>query len=212
VVASGIFGLLMQQWLPRLMLREVPQETVITQIEQIARQYVVEADALVASTNGRAVEGAGAKFWSEINRGKVADGRVVLGVSRSIATMSGSAVITDLPDEAIRGTGLLHEAYQSAIREYLADGKKSKSPLRIRRFAVEFYNDVRRRTNSEAHFAVDLLESWCEQRRQFDLQKTLHFWLHSWLAIHLPMSIVLLLMLLIHVVVAMKYSGIYSLY
>lgn len=212
VVSSGLYGVVMQNWLPKKMLREVPKETLISQIDEISKQYLIEADALVATTSGMEISGAGEKFWTDINPGHDPAGKPVMGVSRTIAAISGTAVITKLPKKSISGTRLLHQAYEDSVRGYLEFGKAGKSILKSRSLAGEFFDDLRNRSNPEAHFAVDSLENWCDQRRQFDSQKTIHFWLHSWLALHLPLSIALLVMLMIHVVVALKYSGIFSVY
>ena len=52
---------------------------------------------------------------------------------------------------------------------------------------------------------LERLADFCDQRRQFDLQARLHFWLHSWLAVHVAMSIGLILLMFVHAVLALKY-------
>lgn len=51
VTASGVWGLVMQQWLPQKILAEIPRETVASQIEFVAEYHAAEAmrvvDALV---------------------------------------------------------------------------------------------------------------------------------------------------------------------
>ena len=52
---------------------------------------------------------------------------------------------------------------------------------------------------------VDRLADLCDQRRQFDLQARLHFWLHSWLGAHVALSVALTLLMFVHAVLALKY-------
>jgi hypothetical protein len=48
VVASGVYGVLLQQYVPRLMLARLPLETVYEQIDSVVRQLRDDADALAA--------------------------------------------------------------------------------------------------------------------------------------------------------------------
>src|SRR2546427_3428336 len=52
VIASGIYGVLLQQFMPRLMTERLPLETVYEQIDVIVAQLRAEADALVGSVVG----------------------------------------------------------------------------------------------------------------------------------------------------------------
>ncbi|MCE9567607.1 MAG: hypothetical protein K8U57_36870 [Planctomycetes bacterium] len=47
VTASGIWGLLMQQWLPQRLLAQVPHETIASQIDYVGDYHAVEATRLV---------------------------------------------------------------------------------------------------------------------------------------------------------------------
>ena len=52
VVGSGVLGLVLQNILPRLMLEQVPAETIHAQIGHILEQYRDEAQRLVDVTCG----------------------------------------------------------------------------------------------------------------------------------------------------------------
>ncbi len=65
VVASGIFGLALQQFLPRMLVDSVREETIFSQIENVLQQYLAEADALVWTTCGGKDE-ADTAFWSKM--------------------------------------------------------------------------------------------------------------------------------------------------
>ncbi len=57
VILSGLYGLVVQQWLTRKMLLEVPAETIHSQIQAISDQFVDEASRLVADVCGTPMSG-----------------------------------------------------------------------------------------------------------------------------------------------------------
>lgn len=212
VMASGVFGLLVQQVLPRWMLNTVPEETIYSQIEVVAAQNLAEADALVAATCGVPISASGeSRERQRAEAGANLSVGSVVGSVRSTALLQEAGWKLDLPSEPIANTEVLHRVYQSTIRPHL-EAARGHSPLRDERRAGVFFADVRSRTAPGAGATIDRLEQWCGQRRQFSRQARLHFWLHSWLAVHLPLSIALLVLLAWHAVVALKYSGIYALH
>ncbi len=54
VVASGIFGALLQHYLPNVMTVEVPSETIFEQIDHVRAQFVADADGVVAGAESTA--------------------------------------------------------------------------------------------------------------------------------------------------------------
>jgi hypothetical protein len=54
VVASGIFGALLQHYMPSMMTAQVPSETIFEQIDHVRAQFVVDADGLVAGAESTA--------------------------------------------------------------------------------------------------------------------------------------------------------------
>jgi hypothetical protein len=50
VVASGIFGAVLQHYMPNMMTTQVPSETIFEQIDHVRAQFVVDADELIAAT------------------------------------------------------------------------------------------------------------------------------------------------------------------
>ncbi len=209
VVGSGIFGLVLQQSLPRQMTQAVPGETIYSQIENVIEQILAEADALVSATCGTKV---GKTNWSELYHTDKsgAKGTAYVGASRSIANIYGTAVVTVLPKTPIPNTQILKSAYESTIRNYLEFGKAGSSRLKDQASAEPFFDDLSDKVGTDAVYVVKHLANWCHERRQLDRQRTLHHWLHVWLAIHLPLSLALLVLMVWHAIVATKYSGIFS--
>ncbi len=48
------------------------------------------------------------------------------------------------------------------------------------------------------HEQLELLETYCDDRRQWGEQERYHFWLHSWLLLHVPLSVLILVLGLVH--------------
>lgn len=212
VVASGVFGLVLQQYIPRQMTNASPGESVYSQIDVVARQIVLEADALVSATTGSI---RGKTNWSELypkDKGGTAGVVDYIGASRSVAGIYGKAVVVELPRNPIPDTQILGAAYEAQIRDYLEFGKKGRSPLIQQARQNQFFTDLADKVDPDAHFAINELKQWCDERRQLDHQKMLHHWLHLWLAVHLPLSLALLVIVVWHAIVATKYSGIFSLF
>ncbi len=209
VIVSGIIGLVLQQVMPRILLDNVPAETIFSQIDGVARQYCDEAEELVnaiCGTSAGADEAESAMAGaSEQRAGAAATTYVTIGAMRRIGAVRGriwqtQAVVTSVPDSAV-----LQTAFSSTIRPYLLAGRKSGSALANELQAGNFFAGLRNKLPAPAHFAVEHLEGLCEQRRQFDLQARLHAWLHGWLWVHLPLSVALVLLMFLHIFVAVKY-------
>jgi hypothetical protein len=209
VIVSGIFGLVLQQILPRVMLDRVPAETIYSQVDRMARQYCDEADELVSAICGvpaadKEVNSASVERGDPVEAA-AATTHVTIGAMRSIGAVRGrvwqmQAVVSTVPD-----SGVLRTAFSSVIRPYLLAGRRSGSALANELQADSFFAGLKGKLPAPAHGAVDQLDGLCDQRRQLDLQVRLHAWLHGWLWVHLPLSVALVLLLFVHIFVALKY-------
>lgn len=52
VIASGFWGLILQQYLPRMMLEQIPRETFIEQIPHLCHRFTVDSDRLLSELCG----------------------------------------------------------------------------------------------------------------------------------------------------------------
>ncbi len=212
VVGSGIFGLVLQQYIPNKMTQFAAGETIYSQIGTVAKQMVIEADALVSASTGTVV---GKTEWSELypaDKGRADGATVFVGASRSIANIYGKAVITELPQQPIANSEAIATAYESQIRDYLEFGKKGPSVLTDTSKHDSYFDDLKNRVVPEAAALVNDLRKTCSERSQLDRQVSLHHWLHLWLGVHLPLAIALLVLVVWHAIIATKYSGIFSLF
>lgn len=214
VIASGIWGLVLQQSIPRALLEEVPAETIYEQIDHVARQQCRDAWRLVdASCEGRGHEGTGHGTGpgeddlpgdGRLGDGDEADHAVITGF-RSMTGIQGRVVETLAVHAVIPGTRAIRRAFVTEIRPFLLAGGRSGSPLASTANAARFFTALRGASPAEAAPLVDRLEQACDYRRQFDLQARLHRRLHGWILVHLPLSVVLGILLAVHVPVALLY-------
>ncbi len=192
VIASGIAGLTLQQWLPRRLLYEVPDETIPSEIGPLSGQLAGEAELLVLAACGPD-EGDGGRMAGNVEW------------VRAQRHARGTGLLESLPREPITDTAALRRYFRSTIAPYLREGASSGSPLAARRRAEDELRDLRGRINPKAHGIVDLLEQLCDRRRQLDRQARLAFYLQAWVTVHLALSAALLLLLLWHAATAVLY-------
>lgn len=202
VIASGVFGLVLQNVIPRRLLNEVPAETIYSQIPHVCRLLVEDSDDLVDAVCGRE---------PELNK------RVTLpfeelpplvlriGAVRGMGRFQGTAVCARPRDSQIPGGELVRDVYRRKIRPFLADGSGRFDELSHEDGAGKYFGELRTRLHPRTHDVLGVLEEACSQRRQLDRQARLHWWLHGWLSIHLPLSVALLILLAAHTFYATKY-------
>ncbi|MHC4342183.1 MAG: hypothetical protein ACYSX0_18450 [Planctomycetota bacterium] len=187
VFVTGLFGLALQQFLPRLMTRNLEQETVYEQIDHVRRQLFKEAHAMIAGRTGHS--GAVAKSKSGgIIRGRVVESRA----AREVAE-----------DDLDRAP--LMRFLERHMRPFFEPEGPRRSdlgdPLRRAALVVE----LRSVTDPKLHPVVNDLEALCEQRAQLETQRRMHRWLHGWLLIHVPLSWTMVFLTAVHAVMALYY-------
>jgi len=199
VIISGIFGLLLQQVMPRLMLTRVPLETVYEQIDSIVGQLRTESDELVAAACGP-LGGELAMVPVAVER-RAGGGLGDRGGHAPRSTVRAHpAPLPPTPE-----SGILREAYLREIRPFLDPHGSSNGILGNPGRAQNLFRQLRTALPTLLHPTVSELEASCEERRQLRDQKRLHHWLHGWLLVHVPLSLALLLLGAAHAVVALRY-------
>jgi hypothetical protein len=204
VIASGIWGLLMQQWLPRRLLREVPGETIFSQIPELLEQLRCEARVLVLATCGPP-EAAPAAHAGAAASDLPAELRDDNAVVRAALRGRGAGLLSVLPPLPIAGTESLRHYFFNAIDPFLHQGSLSRGTLQSRSRSAEEFRDLRDKLNPEAHPVVNTLETLCERRRQLDEQARLQGWLQNWLLVHARLSLTLVILLAWHTITAFVY-------
>ncbi len=205
VVVSGIWGLVLQQFLPRRLLDEVPAETIYGQIEHVTMFLSGEAERLVLAVCGPAEgERTTARQEEEVAQ-QAATGYLTIGAVRSAGRVQGKVLETRVPSAPVPDAEPLRSFFHENVVPFLKEGSKSRSALRYPNRSMAMFENLRTRLPTGAQSAVDALQNLCEQRRQLDHQARLQWWLHSWLWLHLPLSGSLLILMIVHIVFALKY-------
>jgi hypothetical protein len=206
VIFSGFWGLFLQQYLPKLMLDQVPAETIHSQVRHTLDQLHDEARRLVDVTCGR--EGLEpVAVGPDAGAGGREPGRtfLVVGAVRESGPFQGKFLKTRSAARAVPGSEPLLTFFDGMVVPYLLAKDGSRLPLASPKRAASYFHDVRTRLDPAAHDAVDAIRDICDQRRQFDLQARLHAWLHGWLLVHLPLSVAMFVLMVVHIYLAMKY-------
>jgi hypothetical protein len=175
VLATGIFGLMLQQVLPRLLTVRVPSEAPYEQIPHLCQVMRRKADSLV-------------------------DGVCGPYNPQSVNVESTQAVIKLIEDSR----GQLRTFYEHDVRPFLSQAPPRRSPLGNPMQAEARFTKIGMLSGlSDVKDQLDQLATLCEERRQLAEQERIHFWLHAWLAVHVPLSVGLLVLTVAHVVSAL---------
>ena len=183
VIVSGIAGGALQHYMPRMMTRQVPYETIYDEIPRVRAQLLDEADFKVAEVTGITMDES------------------ATGASGSA---SGTVIVTlvQMEDDVLSE---LTRFYSNELRPYLEQGGAKGSTLADRNGSAAMFISMRRLLPQAVHPVIADLESICEEKRELDHQVLLHRILHGWLLVHVPLSFALLLMGAVHAVVALRY-------
>jgi hypothetical protein len=207
VVGSGVFGLVVQNIVPRIMLERIPAETIQSQISRVLDQYRVEAERLVAATCGQTPVGVagGAVGPGLSNRGSGSPPFVSVETMRQAGRVQGKVVEVGVEAGYVPGSEPLLVFFRDLVDPYLRAASGAGLPLGSPRRAVSLFHALKTGLHPEAYPVVDRLADLCDQRRQFDFQDRLHGWLYTWLGIHLALSTVLVVLMLVHIYFALRY-------
>lgn len=195
VVLSGVYGVVLQQFLPRQMLVRVTLETVYEQIDSVVAQLRAEADALVEAAAGPLAP-VPASAAAETRGDRHAANDMLSPGARPRPQM----LLGPVPEGAA-----LKEIYVAEIRPALAPGREARAHLATPAAAATLFRNLHTVSPPSLHETVDKLMAICEERRQLAEQKRLHHWLHAWLLVHVPLSMTLLLLSLLHAVISLRY-------
>jgi len=212
-VVSGVFGAALQNYLPKLMTKDVPLETIYDEIGRVRRLLREEADHAMESLCGPL--GFGCKSEEE---GQRAGGFTAMraltastvAVRTSAAVSAGASVATAVAAalEIIllneEQSAPLRRFYVAELRPYLELPKRSLLLSDAGRSKSSF-SAVRTLVPPSAHTTLEDLEDICEEARQLSMQERMHRWLHGWLLVHIPLSLALILLGAVHAVMALRY-------
>lgn len=215
-VASGVYGALLQNSIPKKMTSDLPLETIYDEIGHVRGQLATEAD--------RTVEALCGDFLSK-RRGsakEAADGQRAGGftalrpIAASAAPLRTSAAVSAGASAAVAPAAeilLLSESeseplrsfYVLEVQPFLERPKERGLRLADETRAASAFAALRTLLPASAHGTLDDLADICDEARQLRKQERLHRWLHGWLLLHIPLSLALILLGAVHAVMALRW-------
>lgn len=209
ITLSGVWGLVLQGYIPRRMTELVTRETLFEQIPEVIRLLRIEADErteFITADLGvdeepepELIRAGGKKFYFDEAQRKSAAEKIQAEVERRKSTPQ---IAVD-PEAATA----LRAHYLQEIRPYLTV-RPSAYHRRLFHSAASvtaYFQYLRTVMPVAAHDVLHDLESVCEERRELAVQANLHRWLHGWLYVHAPLSMAFLVLTAIHAVMSLRY-------
>ena len=191
VIVSGVYGLVLQQFLPRLMTVWAPGETVYEQIPHVVELLAIEAYETAAAVCGVIPEAAEEKQRSER-----------IHSDPKLARRVAAYRPAEMPAE---GSGPLRQFYLDVVRPFLrGDGRHGT--LADAAMAERTVEGVCRALPPALHEAARDLGDIAAERRDLAVQRRLHHWLQGWLLLHVPLTAAMLILLGVHVALAVYYT------
>jgi len=248
VLASGIYGWIMQLVIPRWMLSNLPSETISGQIDDVAVQNALDARRMLTVAYGPKPDGltkltnlddataslnlvrvAGQSFSKD-----TAQKQVVVGAVQRRGPSRGRSNLQSDFDVDPSDSSIVWKEYAAVIDVYLLNGiqgirtrvarvataqqqrighhakvvhpsRDGVSQLQSYQKAKNWFSLLREGCSPSSSVILDRLEDFCDQKRQFDIQRRTQSWLHSWIAVHASISVLLGVLLVAHIILAIRY-------
>ena len=207
VMVSGIYGLILQHRVPRLMQERVPVETIYQQIPHVRAKLRAAAEELRQSFDApgttRVLAAAAARTSDTMGLAR----RSEYGSDNPIADTVSAAVWIDQEGPVVdpESERAIAEFLDGQVLPYLRSGSGTKVGLAKGQFAEDAFRFVKLTVALPYRGLVEEIQWWCDERRLIDLQAKLHHWLHGWLFVHVPLSFLLLILTGWHAFVTLFY-------
>lgn len=207
VMVSGIYGLILQHRIPRLMQERVPTETIFEQIPHVRAKLRSAAEQLRQSFetpgSGRVLVAAAARVSDPLGSARTGEDEALNPVTSAVATAVSSEDAALTPDA--ESEVALIDFLDLQVLPYLKSRRGKDLGLANARFSDDTFRFVRLQVAFPYRSLVDQIQGWCDDRRMLDLQTKLHHWLHAWLFVHVPFSFLLVILTAWHAFVTLFY-------
>jgi len=177
VMASGFWGLALQNIMPKLMQEYLPEEVIFEQIPYLRSQLVAQVTAIRDELASEREEGVG-----QIEHGSGGAATLTSGRLGDI-----KAVIHFIDKEAL---------------PYLRTPDPRRTVLRDKQASDNQFRVLRLQSPEPVQVSLGQVQEICDEKRRLDLQTRLHYWLHAWLMVHAPASLLLVVLTIVHAIVA----------
>lgn len=214
VTISALFGVILQQFIPRLLLHAVPKETLAQQIPRQRDNLRRLMEEVVGGLTGGQTSPTPDGTEMRAQALQAAHEQVVArAAERQAAAQAGTAVATEEPDQGVEELAALDpmtaaEPVRRFYHDYLSPFFRgdSRTSLHSRRRSETLFTTLRTMTPPDLHEGIGELEDLTERRRQLIRQDRLMKSLMGWLVVHVPLSWALLVLTIVHAVGALRYG------
>ena len=220
ILATGVYGLALQQFLPRLLARRVPFEASYEQLPHLYDMLRGRAEELVEAAELWPAGPADEKGRSELRRFHDETLRPFLRNGDRHSPLAGDAG-TEAAFGRLRARMGLSEkvvvapaaeaAYKKVRDALLAPAEVEEPAAKAKKVFAELDSlpdaaaaGPELRKACQARWVGDL-EAVCRERRAYAGQERLHHWLHGWLLLHVPLSLALLVLGTLHAILSLYY-------
>jgi hypothetical protein len=211
-VASGVFGAVLQHYVPRMMTNDVPLETIYDEIANVRTSLREEADRAVEALCGSLglvkrddAEEMRAGGFTALR--PIAASAVPLRTSAAVSA-GASAAVAAAPEVVLLNEeqcAPLTRFYLQEMCAFLEEPMRRGQRLGDAEKAKNAFAALQTLLPATAQETLKELAEICDEARQLVRQERLHHWLHGWLLVHIPLSLALILLGAVHAVVALRY-------
>ncbi len=225
VLLSGVYGWILQTWLPKWMLGNLTHETIGSQIDEVSIQSALQARQLLTAAYGKKPKGLRPlqnldPYQEELRDRRVGSDhrltKIVVGAPQRLGPQR--LELSAEQEIDLKDSTEIWRQYALVVDPFLLHGIRfvvphvrvkrmqlKHSPIQTRQKMIDWFSLLRKSCSPSAEPILDELERLCEQRRQFDLQRRVQNWLHGWIAFHVAASVFLGVLLVTHIVLAIRY-------
>jgi hypothetical protein len=193
VMASGFYGITLQQYMPSRMARNLPQEAVFEAIPQVRVELTEAAE----------------KLWRELAPAVRKPGDLHEGTEPH--TQPGGSAVTVLvaPTTETEADAQSRRSISTFLHDelfpYLKLEDGASHRLSNPRVAEASFRSLKVMCSAPWQKQVSLMEQWAYDRRYLDVQTRMQHWLHYWLLVHVPTSFILIVFTFWHAYVTLVY-------
>lgn len=198
VMASGIYGLALQHYLPKVMKERLPAEAVYEQIPYIRSQLCRQAEKMLDSLTGplsspeTSARRTGSNARSAHPAVDISLDPASIQLGRATIASNETAAAASPPDA--ESEMVLFNFLETHALPYLRKSRVRGMGLASRSYSEDVFRFLRLRATAGHQDLVREIQALCDERRMLDYQTRLHHWLHYWLFVHVPLSYFLILM------------------
>ena len=207
VMASGIYGLVLQHRIPRLMQERVPVETIFEQIPHVRRKLFAAAeqlrDAFDAPGTNKVLAAAAARTSETLGLASGSEYGGTNPIRSAVTTAVTVEQVAPAPDR--ESEEALVDFLDRQVLPFLRSSRPTHSGLAKAQFSDDAFRFIKLHVSVTYRGLVEEIQTWCDERRMLDLQSKLHHWLHTWLFVHVPISFILIILTAWHAFVTLFY-------